>query len=506
LTASQAFKRTLTGAAVIAAALAVGLLPAMISALDGLLVCATALLVLAVLALRRALRAPARAFAGAEPPAHAPPTEAPELRMARMLFYAGSVLVGEEAFRYVGGLTLSEAAFIAAFGLCAIAALRGHRIVAIPPAVFAAAGVFVIGGALSSAHAQSQAGSAVQLVHAVYVVLLWPWVGAMVLRTRRQTMTALTLWTLSGALDGLGALAQLIHVPLPGLLPGGSRMTGFTEHPNDLGGVSAVVLVPALLLATARRPGDSPIAAALSWLAVLLVALGLALSGSVSAMAGGAVAVVVWLSSPAVRAPARLAVAVALVCSLVLLAAIAGTTVSTPIQRLSEVASPTSQNGGSVQDRLSIAAQAWPRIVRDPFVGTGLDTADSVATIVSHGNVTSYQIHGLPLAAEYQTGIFGLLGVIGLLVVLAALGWQGMASAADPAELLIGQSLLAAFVAFVTVAMVQPMVFQQYGWITGVFIVAWRARALGALQPVPTGRAELPRPRLGVALGRRAIV
>jgi O-antigen ligase len=231
---------------------------------------------------------------------------------------------------------------------------------------------------------------------------------------------------------------------------------------------------------------------------VALIAIGLALSGSVSGMAAASVAVLVWLSSPLVRAPARVAVAGAIVCALAIVT-LAGARVSSPVQRLAQIANPTTQAGGSVQDRLAIAEQAWPRIKANPIVGAGLDTADSGVTIISHDYTTPYQIHGLPLAAWYQTGVFGMIGIVALLVVLATVGWRGLAGASSDDDQLVGLSLLAAFLAFVVVAMTQPMVFQEYGWISAVLVIAWRLRidaradrVLVAFQPDSRGSPGQP--------------
>jgi len=153
---------------------------------------------------------------------------------------------------------------------------------------------------------------------------------------------------------------------------------------------------------------------------------------------------------------------------------LAGSRVHSPVQRLAQISDPTAQNGGSLQDRLAIAGQAWPRIWRDPVVGTGLDTSGSGVLIVSHANTAGYQIHGLPLAAWYQTGIFGLLGILGLLAALLFTGWQSVALARGGVEMRTGLALLCALVAFAVFAMTQPMVFQQYGWVTAALIVSWR--------------------------------
>jgi len=500
MTASTRQLAGIVGAAVVvAASVGAGLLPIVTSVIGVLGVCACGMLVLTVLGVRRTL--PSRHSEERADHGHVRPGAALRLgeeqdsevgslslRLARVLFYVGSVLVGQSAFRWAAGLTLSEAMFIASFALCVFSVLRGNPIVGIPTPVVAAVGIFVVGGSISSLDAQSPTGSGFQVVHAAYTLLLWPCVGVMVLRTRRQLMTTITLWSISAAIDGLDAIFQVIGVHVIGPARAGNRMTGLTENPNDLGGVTSIALVPALLTA-ARSVGDQRhLFRAVRWLPVALIATGLVLSGSVAGMAAGGVALLVWLSAPAVRAPARVAVIAALVCALAVVALSDGK-VTSPLQRLAQVTSPASTGvNGSGQDRISVIQQAWPRIESDPFVGTGLDVYDTDVTIISHAYSVRYQIHGLPIAAWYETGIFGVAGLIGLLVALAMIGWRSARAAATDDDLLVAWALVAGFVAFVIEAMTQPMVFQQYGWITAVLLIAWNGHA--DFVPAPLRRGE----------------
>jgi O-antigen ligase len=503
-----------SGVSVLALAAAGGLLAQAVSPIATLGICAIGSAALMVIAIRRLLpRNPGEPESvdtvDGQPGGQR--SEGAELRLARLLFYLGSLTVGQSALRFGAGFTLSEAMFIAAFGACLLAALRGQPVIGMPAPVLVMVTIFVFGGAISSVGAQSPSGSAYQVLHAVYVLLLWPCVGAMVLRTRRQVMTAIVLWSTSAAIDGLDAIAQLTGVHVLGPARQGNRMTGLTENPNDLGGVTSVALVPALLCATQAGAHQLTPRRLFRWVTLVLVVVGLVLSGSVAGMAAAAAALLAWLSSPLVRASARGVVLATLVCALAVVVA-GSARVTSPVQRLVQVTSPASgANNGSGQDRISVAEQAWPRIKSDPIVGAGLDNNDSFVTIISHAYSVPYQIHGLPLAAWYESGIFGVVGLIGLIGVLGALGWKGVGTGTSDDELRIGWALLAAFLAFVIEAMTQPMVFQQYGWITGVMLLAWLLRAQPAvgLAPAPGGPAALGRqhgvPRRDHADSRPAI-
>jgi O-antigen ligase len=230
----------------------------------------------------------------------------------------------------------------------------------------------------------------------------------------------------------------------------------------------------------------------LPWLLVAFIALGLILSASVAGMAAGLVGVVVWLSAPSVRAPRRVAV-VAVLASTLAVVAVAGGKVTSPTERLNLVTSaPQTQPGaGSGQERLSIVETAWPRILADPVIGTGLDNSGKSVTIRSNGQSIAYQAHGAPLAAWYEAGIFGLVGALVILGALAVTGWKALALAGDADDMLIAWSLFAAFAAFILYSMTVPFVFQQFGWIAAVMLLAWALR-----RDVPDRATEL------VAAGR----
>ena len=66
--------------------------------------------------------------------------------------------------------------------------------------------------------------------------------------------------------------------------------------------------------------------------------------------------------------------------------------------------------------------------------------------------------------------------------------------AGDQTDLLIGLSILAAFLAFLIIAMTTPFVFQQYGWFTGVMLVAWRMRRENLAEFIPSMADRAPQP------------
>jgi O-antigen ligase len=464
-------------------AVGVGLLTGVAPVVVTLALCCGGLLLLLLMLLRRGSPRIADALRGPQAAAEldaAPTGEPVELRVARALFYLGMLALGESAFRLPPGLTISEIAFILAFAFCALAILRGGPVSPVPVPMAIAVGVFALGGAISSVGAQSPSQSSAQVLHAIYVLLLWPWVGVMVIRNRQQLLATFGFWAASAAIDGVGALAQLAHVRLPGTVAEVGRYQGFTTHQNDLGGVAGIALVPGLIFAT--RGSRPP--AFLRWLVVALVVAAVVLSGSVAGLAGAVLALLVWLSSPAVRSSSRVVVALAALCAVGVLAVASGR-ITSPAQRLTQV---TSAGTGSAHDRLSVAEAAWKRIKHEPFVGTGLDTPDTAVVIISQGLSGPFQVHGLPIAAWYETGIFGFAGILGLVICLAVLAWRTVRRSRSPDQQVISWALLGAFVTFLVEVMTEPMVFETYDWIVAVVIVAWAATVASAqLGPEWTG-------------------
>ncbi|HEY8001674.1 MAG TPA: O-antigen ligase family protein [Solirubrobacterales bacterium] len=470
-------------AALIGSAL-VGLLPAVLSPSGAWVACAAALTALAAVLLRRAWRGAALGAAqGGRTDAESTDGELAwdrrdwDLRWQRGLFYLGTLTVTESTFRPAFGLTLSELFFVVAFAGCVFAILRGHRVARVPALIVVGATLFALGGAISSLSAHSPEASGAEVLHALYVMVVWAWTAAMVLRSRTQILFALSLWGVSAAANGLAAIAQVLGIDsLAGGLEG-TRTTGFTEHPNDLGGVAAVALVPALLLASRPNPGGLAVTRVLRWTIVGLIAVGLILSASVASMLAALVGLVVWLSSSAVRAPSRVALVLALAAPLMVVAVIGGR-ITSPSERLQQVTTDSATQGvsGSGEERIAILEAAWPVIRQDPLVGTGLDDQGKAITIFTNGQTRPYQIHGAPVAAWYEAGILGLVGIVIVFWAYARTGWLALRSSAGGDDLLIGWALLAAWVAFVVYALTVPFLFQQFGWFSGVVLVAWGLR------------------------------
>jgi O-antigen ligase len=390
---------------------------------------------------------------------------------ARYLYFAGMLAIGQTTVRPVLGLTLSDWLFFAA--LCAVLcdmAVRPQPLsLRMPWLIILGVALFVVSGMLSSVGALEPLQSAARVARFGYLTLAWFWVGTAVLTSWRDVRIATGCWVTSIAVDGLAAVLQARGVAVPFLGPiMWGRMTGLMEHVNDLGGAAGVALVPAFVLAlTARR-----LRGIAYWcLALAGVIAALLLSGSVSGMAAGAVAVLVWLvlASRGVR-PVVL-VATALVVAVGVVQLQTGLGLPTPLQRL--LTATGRSDGGqlsTISTRVEGYDNAWAALGDGGWTGAGLDTESGY---IGPG----VEVHDVFLKAWYEAGWFALIGM--LLVVAGALGYGLAAARRAPLgrPRLISLAAFSAVVAFVALAMSAPILHQRYGWVSVALAVACMAVA-----------------------------
>ncbi len=380
------------------------------------------------------------------------------IRPDNLLFFLGTATVVEVSWR-PAHLTLSDAFFLASFGWCCFSLLRGRTATRVPTPLVLGGCLFAVGGVASTLGSPAQGQALYEVARGVWVMVLWPWTATMVLRTRRELVIATVLWSVAGTIDALGALGQSTGVSYIAGHIGLNRATGFAGGPNDLGAASATLLIPSLALAL-KLPARSPLGRLLQWGVVGLLAESLVASGSISAMGGALLALLIWTLSPHIRASTRAALALFLAGTLVLSSATGSA--PSPVRRVQQVfAAPgSSPNAGSAQGHLNTISYAWPRIRQDPIVGAGLDRANTL-------------VHSGVIAVWYGGGIFALAGVLLVFGAVISFGWWAAVSAPNDDDRTIIWSLVCAVAAFLVFFANQPLFWNQYGFIANALLVAW---------------------------------
>jgi O-antigen/teichoic acid export membrane protein/O-antigen ligase len=416
----------------------------------------------------------------------------PDLRLPRAIYYLGLLLLALLTVRASGQVTFSDLLFLLSMMLAIsdLIILRRNVALAIPLLLLGGMAIFTIGGLLSSLESYAAFKSVATVARLIFLTVFWFWLGTIVLSRREHVVTAIALWVTSAAICGAGAVAQLLAGEvIPNTHTFYGRGTGFTAHPNDLGGLCAIAFVPAVMLSV--RQGLSLSRRVLAYIGLLVVMAGLVLSGSVGAMIAALVAIFVWfaLQRTSGRSLLPFLVMVAALLALTTVQSIRGD--PTPLARFQHVTepSPGEAGAGSLESRIDTYRVAATAIKRDPFVGVGLD----LVSVTKPFGVVSYQydVHNLVIGTWYKAGLFGLIGMLMAVIAVLRAGWTAVLDSRTDSEELVGAALLSSFVAFVAFAMSAPVLFSRYGWIPAALILALRAVQLR--EPALRRRAE-PRP------------
>lgn len=407
-------------------------------------------------------------------------------RLARLVYYLGAVTIGLLTVRPALGFTLSDWIFLASLALVVLALLtRGLAPkFEVPSLVAVGVVIFAVGGLISSAHAVEPSASGLVIVRMLYLTLVWFWLGTLVLETRGHVRTAMGAWVLSAALGSTGAVAQFFYGDV---IPGGTvawgRMSGFAEHFNQLGGLTATAFVPALMLAVDSRQRWTR---TLGTASTALIATGLLLSGSVGGLLAASAGTLVWFALRGVSVRIVVSLAVVVASGFLLMSATGSTDAPSPVQRVLRVTSAERAEegtGGTLYTRVETWADAWARIAEQPLVGIGLDGASAEAALEGR------TVHNMVLSLWLTAGVLGLVGIVMIVAGALASGMRVLRSASHADRSLVA-ALLAALVGFAVFSMGEPILFVRYGWFPSALLIALLAQKNRARsrQPSKVGR------------------
>ena len=413
---------------------------------------------------------------------------------ARAVYYLGLILMGFIVLRPGAGVTGSDLLFLGALALAVLALIAGRMRAPVYTGAVLMFGValFAAGGLISSFGAASPWESVTVVARVVYLTVVWFWLGALLLRTRRHMPVAIACWVASAAFGGLGAILQtLFGDVIPGADVHFGRVSGFTYNVNDLGGLCAVAAVPAALLVSRARTIPGRVAAIVG---LLLVVAGLLLSGSVSGVLAACVAGVVWMTVTSRRARVVLPLAAA-VLALSVFAAGENRYYQSPIERLSV----SSQRSGTADStlflRIDAFKAAWEEIQASPIVGVGLARKPP-------DTETGLGVHNMFLATWFQAGLFGLLGMLIAVGFALATGWQAMVNARGPEDRATSRALFAAMLAFLFFGQSQEVLFSatagcrwRCSWPSAAVSCGWSRRSAGARPWAEPSRGRRSPPR-----------
>jgi O-antigen/teichoic acid export membrane protein len=401
-----------------------------------------------------------------------------EFHLPRLLYYGGLVLLALLTLRAGGQVTFSDVLFLFSFLFaCAeLVILRRQVPIRLPFLLLVGMAIFSLGGLLSTFNSYEYVKSTGIIVRLIFLSVFWFWLGTIVLSTRERVRKATTLWVASAAIAGAAAVLQFVAGDvIPGGNVDGGRMSGFGAHPNELGGLTCIAFIPALMLAA--RQGTTPAPRRLlSYAFLLLIAAGLILSGSVGALLAAAAATFMWFALQRSSVQSMLVFATLGLCVIAVTAVQGVRGAPTPLERFETVTQPTDPEGGgtgSIDQRIGTYRVVWREIKEDPFVGVGLD----IVSVTKPFPVVSdeYDPHNIVIGLWYKTGLVGLAGMLIAFFAIFRSGWNAILQSRSETERNVAASLVCAVVAFVAFAMSEPVLFSRYGWISAALLLALRA-------------------------------
>ena len=386
------------------------------------------------------------------------------LAAGRALLYPGLaltslLLVRGPAELPMGDILLAMAGLLGALSLA-------RRTLRLPGLILVAGGLAGAGALLASVVSSDPLGSVAIGVRVVYLVVVVPWILLTLLTEQRHVMRAV-LWLVGGAaLCAVGALAQVV---LGDIIPGGeitgdNRLTGFTGHVSDLGGITAMGVGAALgavfspLPKRHRRMAEAVLA---------LSAMGLLLSGSVSGMLA-VLAVMLFLG---VRRAVRLRRAVVLgalgtAAGMLALSMLAEADARNPVERFLVTTGETSVGGESntAGSRFELAVRAVEGITERPLTGHGLVPPDNIL-------LRTLSVHNNFLAAWHSGGILLFAGVV--IASAIAVRYCLARDLSDP----LCTTVAGATVAAMAFAQTAPSFYNRYYWLPIAFAVVLTVHA-----------------------------
>lgn len=385
-------------------------------------------------------------------------------RTPRFFFYLGLLFIGQTILRPALSFTLSDWFFLISFFLTTSESLLRRKLeTRFPPYMILGLFLFTIGGIVSSCFAKLPLMSVLALLKYLYLIVVWFWLGTVLLEKPEHVYTAILFWTSSAALSGFGALMQIFWGDIiPGTSPSHSRMTGLTEHVNDLGGLTSIALIPAIMMLTHFQKTIWRFI--YSWICVIMIAIGLVLSVSMSGVTALLVSLIVWLS---VNKITFRNITILSSSSVLFIAAISLQSRSKGVSILSRLYD-IFNNGFSLltlQTRVDTYSAAWEAICKNPLLGVGLGPN---VGLTKTGDV----VHNIFLANWFESGLFGFLGILLILGAIGLKAYNGIRSPNRRPDKILGVALFSSYIAFLVLGLAQPIYYKRFGWISAALLMA----------------------------------
>lgn len=393
-------------------------------------------------------------------------------RVSRYFYYLGCASLTQLIVRPLSSLTLSECFFFIALWFAVTGELASGKKISmrIPAMIVVGVIMYTLSGLLSTINSSSVLGSLGVMVRFIYLTIIWFWLGIAILRNVKQVHTAMLFWLFSASITGAGAVAQLFWSnAIPGTEQVWGRMTGFTGHPNDLGGVSAVAIgsVWPLLISGGRSLGNL----LTMYIIFAFLCAGLILSGSVGGLFAAISSLCLWVVfGKKLRSMLMLTILLSVVVSVILgvQTDINGNRVFQDMTSRVLNGGPTDPYGGTLWSRIATYQAALQEVENNPIIGVGPQPGGAKTG-------TGFAVHNFLLGAWFEAGFLGIIGILTIIISVLGIGYTTFKQSVTREDKSLALALCLSSIAFFVYSMGAPGLYQRYGWIAVALLVALRA-------------------------------
>lgn len=374
-------------------------------------------------------------------------------QLAFAMLAVGVLAIPLSAYRFGANLTIYDIMFAGAFLVFLPSWLLGDRPGATPALLKTALGLVMAGLTLSSVFRSSNAPESLSAVFKLSFVFLLFFLQAPLIANTRAKVVILTLClSVSGVVAFVGAFIQAKTGAAGGLFGEAvyGRLTGFTEHPNELGIHCVAALFSSVyLIRSALVTGGLAvivlIAGCLSGAAVLLSA---SMTAAASVLLGAGVIVFADVRAGKYRSVVyALLIAVVLPASWLFFSEVGGeNSLDNRVHSLFDADVEDTTLGS----RTLTYEVAWDQIKESPLIGRGSAVADAPA-------IGDTLVHNVFLRAWYEGGGVAMVGMVALFAVV---GYMCMSTNVGDSA-----SRTALFVSLLVGCWFAPILFQRVVWV-----------------------------------------
>jgi O-antigen ligase len=385
------------------------------------------------------------------------------MRLARILFCLGVLTIGMSSSRLGGLLTISDLFFalsLCVWFLCGLPGLMRRSVIV---NAFSLGALLVLAGAcLALVRSEDLSGSIANIVKFGFVLVISFIEGPALFMRPDRYFDLIASFGGSVIINLIGALVQLqLGTNLFGVGLMSGRLTGFSEHPNELGLHCALGIVVGVVIWRLARTSVQRMFGIATVLAGLL---GMTLSASMTAIAATGVALIFVALYELWHGRTRLLLLVSglLLVTGMLVVSLTDVTADNFFLRRILSTQDSDLDDTTLGTRIRTYQIAIAKIAESPLIGVGGSELD--ATIAD-----GYKVHNIFLLGLFQGGLLQFGGLLLIYIECGRLLWKARRRWGDQYGLLLFVATL--FIVLCVCVSLAPVSIRRVAWLPFAFIL-----------------------------------